>query len=144
MRHYSVLITYIQMKRAMRKTVSHRRMIIGEFHLTNKNKLSKNNKIMSYLLTVISGRISANCPPLAGWALHFWLDPKTKQKTQGSQTNASSSSQSPSAAGWSSPAHGRSFPVLLSDCFDSDCLCLKAISLHANYSIQNIFLLFAI
>ena len=54
---------------------------------------------MSYLLTVISGRMSANCPPQAGWALHFWLDPKTKQKDQGSQKKASSSSQSLSAAG---------------------------------------------
>ena len=42
---------------------------------------------MSYLLTVISGRMSANCPPQAGWALHFWLDPKTKQKDQGSLKN---------------------------------------------------------
>jgi len=37
--------------------------------------------------------------PQAGWALHFCLDAKTKQKDQGCQKNASSFSQSPSAAG---------------------------------------------
>lgn len=25
--------------------------------------------------------------PQAGWTLHFWLDPKTKQKNQGSREN---------------------------------------------------------
>jgi hypothetical protein len=37
--------------------------------------------------------------PQAGWALHFCLKTKTKQKIQGSPIKASSSSQSLSAAG---------------------------------------------
>ena len=50
--------------------------------------------------------------PQAGWALHFLLDQKTKQKSQGSQRKASSSSQSLSAAGWSSPARRDQLPGL--------------------------------
>ena len=64
--------------------------------------------------------------PPAGWAFHFFLDKKTKQKNQGSQRNVSCIF-SMLKFGWVIfAASGQSFPVSLKHRFDPDHISLEA------------------